>query len=69
MENRSAEEHGRAGILLHSSKSSIREKLHSVGTQDDPPSVNEGQMIEKIARRRKCSCWGSLGEDAEVLPR
>lgn len=46
-EPKSAEAQERAGILLHSSKSSVQDKLRSVGTQDDPPSVDEGPMIER----------------------
>ena len=40
------EDQERAGVLLKTSKSSIREQLRSVGTQDEAPSVHEGRMIE-----------------------
>ncbi|TFY66285.1 hypothetical protein EVG20_g4810 [Dentipellis fragilis] len=40
-----------AGALLCSSKSSIREKLRSIGTQDDSSYLNEGPMIEKSGVR------------------
>jgi hypothetical protein len=46
-EPKSAEVQQRAGVLLQASKSSIRAKLRSIGTQDDPPDVDEGPMIEK----------------------
>ncbi|KAK0196664.1 kinase-like protein [Armillaria mellea] len=35
------------GALLEASKSSVRDKLRSVSTQDDSPSSDEGPMIEK----------------------
>ncbi|KAH0839399.1 kinase-like domain-containing protein [Lanmaoa asiatica] len=46
-EPKSVEAQERAGVLLQASKSSIREKLRSIGTQDDPPSFDEGPMVEK----------------------
>jgi serine/threonine-protein kinase SRPK3 len=46
-EPKSANTQERTGVLLQSSKSSIREKLRSIGTQDDPPYFNEGPMVEK----------------------
>ncbi|KAK0228692.1 kinase-like domain-containing protein [Armillaria fumosa] len=36
-----------SGALLQASKSSVRDKLRSIGTQDDSPSSDEGPMIEK----------------------
>jgi len=37
----------RAGVLLKAYRSSIRMKLLEIGEQDDPPSEDEGPMIEK----------------------
>ena len=37
----------RAGVLLKAHRSSIRAKLLEIGEQDDPPSEDEGPMIEK----------------------
>ncbi|KAJ6492262.1 kinase-like protein [Mycena sanguinolenta] len=42
-----AEAQERAGLLIQASKSSIRAKLLSIGTQDDPPQVDEGPMVER----------------------
>lgn len=37
-----------AGLLLNSEKSSIREKVCSIGDSDDPPhSFTNGPMVEK----------------------
>jgi serine/threonine protein kinase len=46
-EPRSVEAQERDGILLQAIKSSIREKLCSIGTEDDPPDFDEGPMVEK----------------------
>ncbi|KAK0483777.1 kinase-like domain-containing protein [Armillaria novae-zelandiae] len=40
-----------AGAFLQASKSSVRDKLRSIGTQDDSPSSDEGPMIEKSGVR------------------
>ena len=45
-EPKSVEDQERAGVSLGASKSSIREQLRSVGTQDEAPCVHEGRMIE-----------------------
>ncbi|KZT69697.1 kinase-like protein [Daedalea quercina L-15889] len=44
---RSAEAQQLSGALVPSTKSSIQTKLRSIGMLDDPPSVDEGPMIEK----------------------
>ncbi|KAJ7441872.1 kinase-like domain-containing protein [Mycena latifolia] len=41
----------RTGLLIRSSKSSIREKLWSIGTEDDLPDGDEGPMVEKPGTR------------------
>jgi serine/threonine-protein kinase SRPK3 len=46
-EPKSVEAQERADVLLEASKSSIGEKLRSIGTQDDPPYSDEGPMVEK----------------------
>lgn len=46
-EPKSIEEQENAGVLLHASKTSIREQLRSVGTQDAASLSGEGRMIEK----------------------
>ena len=46
-EPRSVEDQERDGILPQAIKSSIREKLRSIGTEDDPPDFDEGPMVEK----------------------
>ncbi|KAH9834770.1 uncharacterized protein C8Q71DRAFT_710987, partial [Rhodofomes roseus] len=46
-EPRSTQAQQSSGVLIPSSKSSIQARLHSIGTLDEPPSVDEGPMIEK----------------------
>ncbi|KAF7800097.1 hypothetical protein EIP86_011341 [Pleurotus ostreatoroseus] len=46
-EPKSIQDQESAGVTLHASKSSLREQLRSIGTQDDAPWYNEGAMIEK----------------------
>ena len=48
---KSVEAQERAGILLQSSKSSIRARLRSIGTQDVPPYFDEGPMVKKSGVR------------------
>ncbi|KAJ7877569.1 kinase-like domain-containing protein [Mycena olivaceomarginata] len=45
-EPKNPEAQERAGVLIQGSKSSIRAKLCSIGTQDDLPHVDEGPMVE-----------------------
>jgi serine/threonine protein kinase len=44
---KSEQDQERAGVLLKAYRSSIRAKLLEIGEQDDPPSGDEGPMIEK----------------------
>ena len=44
---KSEQDQERAGVLLKAYRSSIRAKLLEIGEQDDPPSEDEGPMIEK----------------------
>ena len=50
-EPRSIEAQERDDLLLQASKSSIGERLHSIGTHDDPPYFDEGPMVEKSGVR------------------
>jgi serine/threonine protein kinase len=55
-----------AGVLLQASKSSIRAKLHSIGTQDDLPDVDEGPMVENsgvILLEKEVELFGDLLEN------
>ena len=44
---KSEQDQERAGVLLKAYRSSIRAKLLEIGEQDDPPSEDEGPMIER----------------------
>ncbi|VDB91690.1 unnamed protein product [Peniophora sp. CBMAI 1063] len=46
-EPKSIEEQERAGVFIKASKSSIRDQLREIGTQDDPPPGDDGRMIER----------------------
>lgn len=46
-------------IFLEASKSSIGERLRSIGTRDDPPYSDEGPMVEKSGVK--------LDEEVELL--
>ena len=50
-EPKTMEEQESAGVLLKASKSSLREQLQLIGTQDEAPSVDEGPMLEKTGAR------------------
>ena len=43
---KSEQDQERAGVLLKAYRTSIRAKLLKIGEQDDPPSEDEGPMIE-----------------------
>ncbi|KAG6843357.1 hypothetical protein H0H87_005505 [Tephrocybe sp. NHM501043] len=43
----SEQDQDRAGVFLKAYRTSIREKLLKIGKQDDPPSEDEGPMIER----------------------
>ncbi|KZT06982.1 kinase-like protein [Laetiporus sulphureus 93-53] len=36
------------GVMIPAEKSSLRQKLHEIGEQDDAPDVYEGRMIENV---------------------
>lgn len=59
-EPKSAQDQESAGVLLQASKSSIREQLRFIGTQDEAPFTDEGSMIEKSGVRLR-------EEEVEVL--
>ncbi|KAJ6592008.1 kinase-like protein [Mycena sp. CBHHK59/15] len=59
-EPKSAQAQERAGIHIQASKSSIRDKLRSIGTEDDLPDGAEGPMVEKSGVRL-------LEEEVELL--
>ena len=44
---KSEQDQERAGVLLKAHRSTIRAKLLQIAEQDDPPSEDEGSMIEK----------------------
>ena len=46
-EPKSIEEQERAGAFTKACKSSIRDQLREIGTQNDPPNGDEGRMIER----------------------
>ncbi|KAE9392322.1 kinase-like protein [Gymnopus androsaceus JB14] len=48
---KSMDEQQEVGQPIHSSESSIRHKLHSVGMLDDPPLSDEGSMFERTGTK------------------
>lgn len=68
-EPKSVQDQENAGVVLHASKTSIREQLRSIGAQDDAPSFDEGPMIEKPGVRLSQKEIKLLGDLLEKMLR
>ncbi|THH03801.1 hypothetical protein EW145_g5996 [Phellinidium pouzarii] len=66
-EPKSTQDQESAGVLLQASKSTIREQLRLIGTQDEAPSIYEGSMIEKSGVRLREEEVELLGDLLEKM--